>query len=293
MTELHILRCRAHELSDIWKQSLKETLNRMHVPDKFEQAVENIDNSLSWSMLHKDWDKLPFDERAKRWDLFCDDITRAAYKFRPYCVLCGQCCQKAPPTLHLQDRELFHQGILKRDDVYTLRRGEMVYSRIENKTYPLKDEIIKIREKPGTKECIFLNQTSCSIYDNRPIQCQRFECWSPQKLISTFKEDRLTRKDIIKDSDELAGVIDYHDKKCSYLSLKDAFKELEKEGRDEKVFDILAYDTALRPFIQKKLSLNPGELDFLFGRPFLLTVKMFGYRIKHCNDSNFVLEPLR
>ena len=293
MNNLHILRCRTHELHDIWKQYLREILQHIHVPEKFDEAVTNIDTSLSWTTLHNDWEKMSFQERSHRWTLFCDDITRAAYKTRPYCVRCGQCCKKAPPALHHKDRELFTKGILKRSDTYTLRIGEMVHSHIENNTYPLKEEMIKIKEKPGTRECNFLNNTSCSLYENRPIQCKRFECWSPQKLIDTFKEDRLTRRDILEKTDILAEIIDYHEKKCSYSLLTDGFRELEKEGDEEKVFDILSCDTAIRPFIKEKLSLSPDELDFLFGRPFMVTVKMFGYCIKQNNDNHFVLESLK
>ena len=176
----------------------------MHVPENFDIAVTQIETCLVWNTLSNDWDKLSFHERATRWNLFCDDIVRTAYKTRPYCIRCDECCKKAPPTFHQEDKELFDKGLLKRTDVYTLRSAEMVHSRIENRSYPLKEEMIKVKGKPETGECVFLTREGCSIYEHRPIQCKRFECWNPRNLINTFKGNKLTRKDIVHHSEIMA-----------------------------------------------------------------------------------------
>jgi Fe-S-cluster containining protein len=143
----------------------------------------------------------------------------------------------------------------------------MVHSRIENRSYPLKEEMIKVKGKPDTGECVFLTREGCSIYEHRPIQCKRFECWNPRNLINTFKANKLTRKDIVHHSEIMADIIPYHDRKCSYTSLKQAFRELENTGQDSKVLDILSYDTALRTYLQEKLTLSFDEMDF-FGQTF-------------------------
>jgi Fe-S-cluster containining protein len=290
ISELNIIRCSTHELNKYCKHYLKDILKRMHAPENFDLAVDYMQGTLSWNTLHYDWDNLSIHERGKRWNLFCEDIIRAAYKTRPYCIRCGDCCKKAPPTLHHQDKTLFDQGILQKTDVFTLRKGELVHSGMDNTHYPLKEEMIKVKEKPGTKECIFLTHSSCSIYEYRPLQCKNFECWSTQDLIDTFKQKKLTRKDIVKETEIISEIIDYHEKRCSYASLKEGFRQLEKEGIDRTVLDILSYDTALRTYIQEKLALKIAEMGFYFGRAFQQTVKMFGYRIRQDKDARFVLE---
>lgn len=291
MSYLQVLRCNSDELSSIWKQYMKEALRRMHVPGNFDIAVAHIEKSLVWNALAHDWDKLSFQERSKRWNLFCKDIVRYAYKTRPYCIRCEECCKKAPPTLHKEDKRLFDNNILNKTHVYTLRKGEIVHSPMEDRTYSIEEEMIKVKGQSGTNKCIFLCKDGCLIYDNRPLQCRNFECWNPHQFIETFRKNKLIRDDIIKDSDMMKDIIAYHEEKCSYVLLKKALRELEHSGKDNEVIDILSYDTYLRPYLHNKISLSSDKLDFYLGRPFMETVKMFGYRIREDN-GNFILEPL-
>ena len=46
---------------------------------------------------------------------------------RTHCIRCGTCCTESSPTLHTQDVGLVTGGHLKLRDLYTIRRGELVW----------------------------------------------------------------------------------------------------------------------------------------------------------------------
>lgn len=280
------------ELTRLWKNDLKGILLTIRCPQNFHEAVTLIENSLMWQKLYSDWDNLPGRQRVHRWKAFLDEIVSLAYKTRPFCIQCGDCCKQGSPTLHKKDRQLLDKGVLKTSHLITLRKGEMAYSAIERRVVFLKEEMIKLKEKPGSRECIFLNHDNkCSTYQNRPLQCITLECWNPGKLEALYKRNpKLNRHDIVAKSKMLYEIIEAHEQRCSYESLKAAFKGLEKHQDEIEVLELLAYDTECRPFFMENLGLVSEEMDFYFGRPFSLTIqKMFGYRVEEESPSSFVL----
>lgn len=280
------------ELTRLWKDNLKVVLFTIRSPQNFQEAVTLIENSLVWNKLYSDWDNLPVHKRLHRWKVFIDEITSLAYKTRPFCIQCGDCCKQGSPTLHKEDKQLLYRGILKTLHLVTLRKGEIAYSAIEGQIVFLKNEMIKLKEKPGSRECIFLNQDNkCSIYQSRPLQCITLECWNPTKLEEVYKRNtKLTRNDIIDKSEMLHDIIEAHEQRCSYDSLKAAFKSLETHKDEMQVLELLAYDTECRPFFMENLGLVSEEMDFYFGSPFYLTIqKMFGCSVKEESPGSFVL----
>ncbi|MCP4668971.1 MAG: hypothetical protein GY849_21755, partial [Deltaproteobacteria bacterium] len=45
-------------------------------------------------------------------------------------------------------------------------------------------------------------------------------------------------------------------------------------------------------FISKKMDIAPEEMDFLFGRPLMDTIHMFGLQVMRKSDGSFFLTPL-
>ena len=114
------------------------------------------------------------------------------------CERCGECCIHGSPTLHLSDFKLFEDDIVTMNDVYSLRKGELVYDNVGEDLDYLKEEMIKIKEVPGSKTCIFYDTDTraCGIYETRPLQCVYFECWNPKKFLESLNDEKLTREDL-------------------------------------------------------------------------------------------------
>jgi Fe-S-cluster containining protein len=213
------------------------------------------------------------------------------------CRRCGGCCRKGSPTLHVVDADLIRNGVFSYSDLYTIRKGELVYNNIDDEFVNIDYELIKVREVAGSRRCKYFKDEGegsaavCAIYKDRPAQCQNFECWNHEKLMSAFSEEKLTRQHLLEGNDVLLELLDRHEEKCSYEMLDEAFKAMRK-WQDEAsgtILDALQYDTYLRPFIIEKMGV-PGEyLDLLLGRPLTETVIMFGYKVEKDEEGNHCL----
>ena len=209
------------------------------------------------------------------------------------CERCGECCVNGSPTLHLSDFKLFEEKIVTLNNVYTLRKGELVYDNVGEELDYLKDEMIKVKELPGSKTCIFYDSDDrgCSIYSTRPLQCVKFECWNPKKFFSSINEEKLSREDLFHQSPTLKKIITTYEEKCSYEKLGELFEETQKGNRDaaDEILEILQYDTAIRPFIGEKLTIPGKSIDLVLGRPLVSTIKMFGYKVVGDEEGNYSL----
>jgi Fe-S-cluster containining protein len=208
------------------------------------------------------------------------------------CRRCGNCCTKGSPTLHVSDAQIIKSGVLKYSQLYTIREGEMVFNNIDNKLVNIDYELIKVREKEGTRTCIFFNSegNECAIYDNRPAQCKAFECWNTTKLIEAFTEEKLTREHLLEGSKSLLSIVYNHDERCNYLELTELFDSI-KEGEDHTadVLEIFRYDTSIRPIISEKLGIASDFMSLLLGRPLTETSIMFGYKVESQEDGSYCL----
>ncbi len=209
------------------------------------------------------------------------------------CERCGECCINGSPTLHLSDFKLFEENIVTLNNVYTLRKGELIYDNIGEELDYLKEETIKIKEIPGVKTCIFYGSENrdCKIYDTRPYQCVYFECWNPKKFFETLSEEKLSRGDLFGKVPAIREFVEAHEERCGYRKLEELFDKTQ-EGSEEaagEILEILEYDTHIRPFIVEKLNVPAESTDLIFGRPLAETVKMFGYKVEKDDEGNYCL----
>jgi len=231
------------------------------------------------------------------WRQVRERLLKEAYATRPYCIRCGTCCAKGSPTLLREDVALFNEDVLKPADVITIRRGEQTYSNITEEVSPTVKELIKIREKPGSKVCVFYTtgDKSCAIYESRPVQCRRQECWNPEASVEEAGDAPLTRRDLLETIGPLWDVIVRHEEHCSHNNLNRSIARLSatKGQCVEEVLEILRFDHHVREFISEKLNLEPETLEFFFGRPLKESLDLYGLKLQEQGDGSFLLTTLQ
>ncbi len=215
-------------------------------------------------------------------------------KERTHCIRCGECCTHSSPTLQVQDLPLIEEGTIARQNLFSIRRGELVWDNVIEALIIAPDEMIKIRERKGGG-CIYYHEAdkACQIYERRPAQCSAMACWDPTRFVKVYNQPKLTRKDSIKNP-VLADLIRAHESKCSYEAMEREVRRIEREGERsiESIIQMLRFDNRLRPFISEKLDLDPKEMDFIFGRPMTDTIVMFGLKVEREPDGSFCLTTL-
>ena len=156
-------------------------------------------------------------------------------------------------------------------------------------------EIIKVHEKEKSLGCIYYDEKAkaCTIYEYRPIQCKALACWDESEFMRVYARPKMDRRDIIRDKIVL-GLMNEHDKRCSYSELDKCVRQIKKEGEEAvgKILEVLRFDQHIRTFTSKKLGIDLGEMGFLFGRPLTQTITMFGLKVIKKSDGSFFLTVL-
>ncbi len=233
------------------------------------------------------------EERSEEeiWTQVRERLLKAAYATRPHCIRCGTCCTKGSPTLVEEDIALFKRDVLKPADVITIRRGELAYNNLTEEIAPVEHEMIKIREDPGTRTCVFYTEQdkSCSIYDTRPGQCRRQECWSPQPPAEA--DEPLTREPLLSITGDLWNIICRHEERCSYANFDRALTRLAatKGQTVEEVLDILGFDQHVRDFLGRQFRLYPETLAFFLGKPLAESLAVHGLKLEANPDGTYFL----
>ncbi|MBN2126593.1 MAG: YkgJ family cysteine cluster protein [Deltaproteobacteria bacterium] len=212
---------------------------------------------------------------------------------RSRCIRCGECCIRSSPTLQEEDLPLLREGPLERRHLYTIRRGELVRDPIRDALTVTGREMIKVREGRGeTGGCLFYDhgERACRIYDRRPAQCAALRCWDPREFMEVWGRPKAERRDIVEDG-VLLGLMEEHEVRCSYAALENRVREIPSRGAEavDGILDLLRYDYRMRPFLAGRLGIDPAEMDFLFGRPLIETVAMFGLQVIRREDGSFFL----
>jgi Fe-S-cluster containining protein len=233
--------------------------------------------------------------REEIWQQVREILLKAAYATRPNCIRCGTCCSKGAPTLVQEDLVLFSRNILQPSQVLTLRQGEMTRSNIDGQTAALEREAIKIREAPGEDTCIFYDPTehACVIYEHRPTQCRRQECWDAQPTF-TADDVPLTREDILATVPDLWGVIEHHEKRCSVPEFARTMARLSAtHGQTvEEILEMLRFDHHVRQFLTTHLNIPEDSLEFFLGRPLANALEQYGLKLEETSDGSYVLLPI-
>ena len=213
------------------------------------------------------------------------------------CRRCGTCCTKSGPALHLEDRHLVESGKIPLQDLYTIRRGELIRENVRGHMVAAPSDIIKILAREGSWTCFYYRDQDCGcgIYADRPMECRLLKCWDPSNLEAVYDKDRLTREDLLSTVPDLLDLVREHERQCDYELLRRLFDQFDKDmGREtllKRISEIVIYDTELRRLLVEKGTVAAKMLDFLFGRPLTKTLPMFGYRVRK-GHRGLSLEPV-
>jgi Fe-S-cluster containining protein len=197
------------------------------------------------------------------------------------CIRCGTCCEKGGPSFHIQDRHLIEDGTIHTRYLYTIRKGEFVHDNVQGQLKPADSDIIKIKGKSPSWECVFFQKRdkSCSIYDHRPLECRLLKCWDTRDIEAVYEKDRLTRRDILAGIGGLWELIADHEKQCAHDAVNRAIRDLhgalDKQAQ-EAIAGAIQYDSAIRELVLENGNVTPDMIDFLFGRPLTVTLKSTG-----------------
>lgn len=235
------------------------------------------------------WNALNGFQRFDGWKRLLLAAEEACRTILPACVQCGECCRLGSPTLHAEDLSLLQSGKIPWDQLITLRKGEPARSPFDGRPFILSEERIKVREKEGSRECVFLiSQTDkCSIYGDRPLQCRAQACWDPIPARDTAELPFLLRRHIFEEVDLLLDVVAEHESRCGFEALSAAFEELGRSNGEnvEKVLGLLSYEEHFRQFVSDKFKIPPQYLELLLGRSFARMTTLFGFRVSEEHDG--------
>ena len=212
------------------------------------------------------------------------------------CMRCGICCKKGGPSFHHEDKMLIERGIVLLKYLYTIRKGEPAHDNVKGVFFPATSDIIKIKGRGNTWTCVLFDEKeqACTIYKNRPLECRVLTCWDTRKIEKIYSKSRLTRKDLTAEIEGLWDLIEDHQKRCSYYTIKNFVETLNGDKKCNALEDILGmikYDFHLRALVAEKGNTDPEIMEFLFGRPLMDTIRMFGLKVERiCDDYH--LRPL-
>ena len=274
--------------------ALRQVLASIHVEGHYDQVITAVKRDPCYQDLNNRWEKLDLQSKGRKWQELMEKLVQIAYASRPYCMRCGECCRQGSPSLHLEDAELLSQGLISTRQVYTLRQGEAVRNNIEARPDTLAAELIKIKQDPESRHCIFYeeNNRSCLIYHYRPLQCRLQKCWNPMLLKRLWDRVKLSRRHLLEDDHDLLELLQAHDERCALEKLDAAYQKLYRAGDStalDQITNMLSQDAAFRNFFRTKLARDNEELEFLLGRPLAEIVRVYGMKVEEDGDGVYHL----
>ncbi|MEJ5330763.1 MAG: YkgJ family cysteine cluster protein [Desulfobaccales bacterium] len=276
----------------LWEEFLQEKLRAGKKSGRFRVIRRRIEDAAGFPRAVQGWREMPPEERGRFWRGLMESCAQVLEETREVCVRCGECCEKSSPTLLLEDLPLLRQEVLGWEEIITLPRGEQGLSREEKPTF-LAEERLKIREIPGTRQCWFyLAATrSCRIYEHRPAQCRRQQCW--QEPPPPASEDFLNRSHLFAGVPEVWELITAHEERCHREKVRRAVAALQQgdETAAESLFEALHFDHYLREMLTREWGLSPAATELLLGRPLTTFLSGLGIRATLTPEGVFRLEP--
>jgi len=214
---------------------------------------------------------------------------------RNHCIRCGECCRRSSPSLQWEDLTLLEKDLIEKRTLFTVRKGEMVRDNIRGCLVVVDTEIVKVKEMEEGG-CLLYDDLAraCRIYPNRPVQCAALKCWDPREFEKVFKGAKIRRSDIVSDP-VLLGLIQQHERRCSFERLESHVKRIQVEGERAlgAILEFLRFDFEIRPFVSHKLGIPFEEMDLVFGRPLIKTITRFGLQVIRQPDGAFFLTILK
>jgi Fe-S-cluster containining protein len=280
-------------MASIWQDYLTEVMGISPKSSRFRILRREIETAAGFDQIFHNWNTLPPESRAVAWQRLVTAVRDKLQARGETCVRCGECCKQGSPTLLTHDLALFHQEVLTWNDVYTLRAGEPVTDR-EGQAAALKEERLKVREVPGSRQCWFyLAATrSCRIYDHRPEQCRRQNCWGEPPRPPAAAQ-LLSRRDLLAAVPEVWELVQAHRERCDCAQVARAVAALGagQEEAADSLFEALHFDHYLRKMLLDDWGLAVAATELLLGRPLPEFLRSHGISAILTPEGVFRLEP--
>jgi Fe-S-cluster containining protein len=280
-------------MQSIWEKYLVEVLGASLKSGRVQKVRREIEKQANFPKIFQDWNNLSPQDRAKAWRPLMMAAKEKVQAAQDRCVRCGECCEISSPTLFALDLALFQKEILTWNEVYTLRPGEQVTSR-EGKPETLREERLKIREVPGSRQCWFYQAATqvCNIYENRPEQCRRQNCWG-EPAPEPAPEDFLTRRTLLSGVPEVWDLVQAHTERCASAQVSQGLRDLAADNQEgaQTLFEALHFDHYLRQMLINEWELSPAATEFLLGRPLTELLLAHGLKAAMTPEGVFRLGP--
>lgn len=196
----------------------------------------------------------------------------------------------------MEDVDSVRTGIIRLDQIYTIRRGEVVRDNVHGGLALVGTERIKVRERaapPWPGACLFYDHAghACTMYEDRPAQCAALECWDPAAFMEVYDHPRAERRHLVEDA-HLLALVDEHEARCGLARVDRAVKRMGRERQPgvAELIKILQGDHQMRGQAMEELGISEGALDFYFGRPLTRILHQFGLQLKERPDGSFLLK---
>lgn len=278
-----------------WFVLLEEIAKENDSPAPPRRIRHQVERTPAFRDILAGWNEMSGTARLDAWKRLLASADSASTEILPACVQCGECCRRGSPVLLLEDREILRSGKIPWNQLIALRRGEPVRSPFDEKPFVLAEERIKVREKEGSGECVFLDADSnrCAIYSDRPLQCRAQACWDPGPARELANQPPLLRKHIFEGVDLLLEIIDEHEARCGFDSLVKAFETLQRDSGQSagETLRLIAYEDHFRQFVSEKFSIPRENRELVFGRSFARLSVLFGCRVAQEPGGGLSLVP--
>jgi Fe-S-cluster containining protein len=201
------------------------------------------------------------------------------------CKRCGTCCRKGGPALHSEDEKLFLEGYIRQDILVTIRKGEYAFSPLTGRLERVQTELVKIAGKGRSWVCCLYTEqeSSCGIYDRRPLECRLLKCWDTAELLPVIGKGTLTRADVVGTDSPMMKYIVTMEREISLDHVENLISAMQQSDRHEPYLSQLStlarHDLALRSRAVSEYRLSLGDELFLFGRPLFKILSSRGVRI--------------
>ncbi|GAB6038174.1 hypothetical protein JCM15519_27330 [Fundidesulfovibrio butyratiphilus] len=170
----------------------------------------------------------------------------------------------------MADTVLLGGGLLLREHLVTLRRGEPAYDNVADRLVGLAVEIIKIGGENGAQACRFHRpeRQECSIHEKRPIECRALDCRDTRAIEALYDKDRLCRAALVNTQSALWEIVAFHERTFSAIHAVSLARRIVAGDRaaEHELADLARREADFRMAFAERFDNPPGEMDFLFGR---------------------------
>ncbi|WP_051309239.1 YkgJ family cysteine cluster protein [Desulfogranum japonicum] len=206
------------------------------------------------------------------------------------CKRCGECCLQGGPALHTQDLELVRNGHIVRNDLVTVRKGELALQPLEKIPQPVEREFLKVRGSQGQWRCLYYDQeqSTCSRYRHRPLACRLLECAEPEPLLAITGKDLVSRFDLIAADEPILPYIREHEKQCACPFFQEIQERLDDSAQQyqllQELEELVNLDIRYRSVLQNRFQFTVGLEMFYLGRPIFQLLSPLG--IVACQEND-------